>query len=384
MKRNLPFILLMLVLSATIGTLWDVWSHVMNKVETFWTPSHAVIYFSVALMGILVLSTVIYESIKMGSFSPRKMENVKGYALTGTGSLIQLISGVLDEIYHSIMGFDVTMWSPPHIGAVFAAVLITLGIFELLGNEKVMWRKWLGSILALAFTVIVMQLSVIEYNVQTSMINQGFAIDHRWGPYSYFLSILLTPLLIYSFILGLKRFNRPVGTLITSIVFLLNITTYLIWNKSPVDLRFPLLLIISGLLFDGLYYLMKNKDKFYIAPTFGAVVGLVIAQEIQNPLAIDGGKLILAFIGSISLAALFHFVAHKKTLDGGYHELTAVSTLLTVAIITIPNYVFAHDEVVGKLAPDLHPIIVLAEFLIIFFGGYVIAKFLANLDFSKK
>lgn len=136
MKRFLPFVLILLALSALSGAIWDIWSHAMGKVETFWTPSHGMIYTSVALSGLLVLGMVIYESIKMKSFSPKNMENVKGYALSGTGSLFQLLAGVTDETYHSLFGFDITMWSPPHVGVIFGAVLTMLGIYEMFRWEK--------------------------------------------------------------------------------------------------------------------------------------------------------------------------------------------------------------------------------------------------------
>ncbi|WP_336788293.1 hypothetical protein [Paenibacillus sp. MMO-177] len=77
MTRIVPFVLILLALSTIYGATWDIRSHDMGFVETFWTPSHGIIYISVALTGIVVLAVVIQQSIKIGSFSPKHIPNYR-------------------------------------------------------------------------------------------------------------------------------------------------------------------------------------------------------------------------------------------------------------------------------------------------------------------
>ena len=62
-SRNYLFIYLSTLVIATIGSLiqisgtsWDVTSHLMFKPETFFTPSHALLYSGI---GLIVISTII-------------------------------------------------------------------------------------------------------------------------------------------------------------------------------------------------------------------------------------------------------------------------------------------------------------------------------------
>ncbi|AJY77355.1 hypothetical protein [Paenibacillus beijingensis] len=374
MARYLPFVLILLAFSAIFGAIWDIWSHVMGFVETFWTPSHAVIYFSIASTGLLVMFVVIQQSIKIGSFSPKRIPNVRGYALSGTGSLVQLLAGVSDEMYHNLVGFDITMWSPPHVAVVFGSVLALLGVYEMLAGETKRLYRWLGTLLSLALAIITMQLALIEYSI-----TESFSITGRWQPYAGYLSILLSPVLVYCFLLGSKRLQIPAGTLVAGTAFLLQMVIYLWWNTTPAGYRFPLVLVISGLLFDIVYTASKRLVWRDYGAAIGAVLGMVITQEIQNPLVIRWDSVSYAVLASVALCLLFTNFAIRKTSLKGYHAAG-----IALIWMMIPAFAQAHGEdEAANLAPDLHPLVVLGEFLIIFFVGYAIANLLANINLEK-
>lgn len=374
MTRYLPFVLILLAFSTIFGAVWDIWSHVMGFVESFWTPSHAVIYISVALTGLLVLYVVIDQSVKIGSFSPKRIPNAKGYALSGTGSLFQLLAGVSDEIYHDIFGFDVTMWSPPHVAVVFGAVLTMLGVFEMVAGEKKHLYRWLGTVLSLALAIVMMQIVLIEYSV-----TDNFSITDRWQPYGGYLSVLLSPVVVYGFFLGSKRLQKPAGTLIGGAAFLIHLAIYLWWNTTPVGYRFPIVLLISGLLFDIVYAAAKKSSWRDYGAGIAAILGLVIAQELQNPLSVQWDSLVYTVLISFAMSFLFTNFSSRKTGLKGYHSLAII--LIWMAI---PDIAMAHgEEEMAKLSPDLHPLIVLIEFLILFFTGYVVASILANINIGK-
>lgn len=376
MTRIVPFVLILLALSTIYGAVWDIWSHDMGFVETFWTPSHGIIYISVALTGLVVLAVVIQQSIKIGSFSPKNIPNAKGYALSGAGSLFQLLSGVSDDIYHSIFGFDVTMWSPPHVGVIFGAVITMLGVFEMLADESEKWKKWAGTILSLSLAIVMMQIVLIEYSFV-----EGFSLAERWQSFGAYVSILMSPVIIYCFTLGAKRLKKPVGGLISATAFLMNLIINFWWNSTPSDFRFPLMLFFSGLLFDVAYVVYKNSKFRSYAAGIAAVIGLIIAQELQNPLSIKWDALIYSVIASFLLGLMFVSFAEKKLVFKDYHVLS----ILLMLWIFVPDTAMAHGEdASGKVAPELHPSIVLLEFLIIFFLGYFIASMLAKINSRKR
>ena len=101
------FILIVSVLGSFIqitGAAWDITSHLLNQPESFFTPSHTMLYTGI---GLIVISSVI------GSFLLRRKE-IKQYAyislsfkLLIIGSCLSLIAGPFDYLWHQIFGFKV-------------------------------------------------------------------------------------------------------------------------------------------------------------------------------------------------------------------------------------------------------------------------------------
>lgn len=389
MKKYLSFILLSLLLITSIGAVWDIWSHNADQPETFWTPSHGMIYLSVAGAGLTTLGVVIYECMKIGSFSPKRIPNVKGLALAGSGSVFQLLAGVSDDIYHSIFGFDVTMWSPPHVAVLYGSILTLLGIFELKveGSEI---KSFFSSILAISMIFVVYQFSTFEYdmNFHASPVfpeDKNWDIIHRWKPYSAYLSILLIPVFSYCLTLATKKFHFAIGTITTSFAFLIKYLIFIWYNGTILDLYFPLWIPLCGVIFDLVYILLKKTDRSFYYANFAAGMILIFIVEIQNPLSMDIGKIGISFLGVSILSILFTRFALKGISLKGFH-VSYVSVFLF--ILCFPSIAWAHDGQkiipVEKIAPDLHPLWLLLEFSIIFFLGYRLARFLSRIDRKKE
>lgn len=57
-----------------------------------------------------------------------------GFLISGTGSALFLLYGLVDLWWHSIYGFDAVLDSPPHI-ALFTSVTVTMiGVLIVFGN----------------------------------------------------------------------------------------------------------------------------------------------------------------------------------------------------------------------------------------------------------
>lgn len=109
---------------------WDAISHLLKEPETFWSPSHIVVYYGVsmttcaAIMGcILILRKSVHGSLKTG------------IKLVIVGSIIQIISGFGDSLSHDIFGIDgLISWS--HQPLEFGLVLASLGAVLIVKNRE--------------------------------------------------------------------------------------------------------------------------------------------------------------------------------------------------------------------------------------------------------
>ncbi|HJJ20956.1 MAG: hypothetical protein O2834_00155 [Crenarchaeota archaeon] len=109
---------------------WDAISHILKEPESFWSPSHIVVYIGVfittfaAAMGFLLL---LRKSVQ-GSLKT-------GIKLVIAGSIIQMISGFGDSLSHDLFGIDgLISWS--HQPLEFGLVLAALGAVLIIKNRE--------------------------------------------------------------------------------------------------------------------------------------------------------------------------------------------------------------------------------------------------------
>ena len=115
------------------GASWDVTSHILRQPETFFTPSHTVLYTGAGLATIAAIIGVFIslrnkEEIRSRSF-------YIAFKLLIIGAAIQLISGPGDFVWHSVFGVDGLM-SPPHLalatGILINAIAAVVGLARIL------------------------------------------------------------------------------------------------------------------------------------------------------------------------------------------------------------------------------------------------------------
>lgn len=131
------FILIVSALGSFIqiaGASWDITSHLLNQPESFFTPSHTMLYTGI---GLIVVSAGI------GSFLLMKRE-IKQYTsislsfkLLMIGSFMSLIAGPFDYLWHQIFGFD-GLLSPTHLtlatGMLINSVAVFIGLYGVINN----------------------------------------------------------------------------------------------------------------------------------------------------------------------------------------------------------------------------------------------------------
>src|SRR5918994_1894958 len=132
-KHDIITIMTMLIIASCgsfmqiAGTSWDVTSHIMEEPETFFTPSHAVLYVGVGMLTIAAVTSVI---LLIRNNLLRGMPVATALKLLIIGSTISLVAGPSDFLWHETFGVD-GLLSPPHLalitGMLINAVATVLG-----------------------------------------------------------------------------------------------------------------------------------------------------------------------------------------------------------------------------------------------------------------
>lgn len=133
-KHNMTAIIAMLIIATCgsflqiAGTSWDVTSHIMQEPETFFTPSHTVLYAGVGLLTIAA-GTSGFLLIRNNELRGRSFATPMKLLIIG--STISLAAGPSDFLWHETFGVD-GLLSPPHLalitGMLINAVATVVGL----------------------------------------------------------------------------------------------------------------------------------------------------------------------------------------------------------------------------------------------------------------
>lgn len=376
----IPFVLLFFICSQTVSVYFDVWWHYQGKFETFLSLPHALLYSAVFLGGMVVLCTVIVQMVKNRSWAPAKIPHVHALALVGMGSCIELLGGVVDGVYHTFYQPDITAWSAPHMLGLYGGLLHYLGVSELFYSVS---KGKIGrgfSMFALGMSVACFQFGLTEFDV-----NNTWSYENRWTPYGAYHAILLVPVLAYAVVYGTRRFGKPLGTLFTTIAFLVKCIAFTVYEATGSDLYFPIVLMLGGVLYDLLYLAYRNKTtQAPMIGMFGLALGVVVMVTVQQPVEFHLGQTMFSLVGSIVTGMIGVWFANRiyeeRTLQVPYLKQVA-PVALVLALWLIPKLAFAHEgEYDNRLpAPDMHPSLVLLEYFIVLWLGYKWAGWLGRL-----
>ena len=130
-----PAIVFFVALSGTTlamwGASWDITSHLLRTPETFFTPSHGILYLGVGISVIsAIMSSVLYlrrKELRAESFST-------GLKLVVIGSIVQVIAGPGDFYWHELFGID-GLLSPTHI--TLALGILTTLVGAVIGFSRI-------------------------------------------------------------------------------------------------------------------------------------------------------------------------------------------------------------------------------------------------------
>jgi hypothetical protein len=167
LSLNMNLLLVSLLIATAGGILqisgasWDITSHILREPETFFTPSHTMLYTGAGLTTLAAIISIftslkIKEEIRTRSF-------YTAFKLLIIGAAIQLISGPGDFMWHSVFGVDGLM-SPPHLalatGILISAIAAVVGLARTLPyiqskkNQKIARTALIPAFAALWFASI--------------------------------------------------------------------------------------------------------------------------------------------------------------------------------------------------------------------------------------
>lgn len=113
------------------GTSWDVTSHLMLEPETFFTPSHTVLYSGI---GLLVISAGIGGFVLFRKKETGGKSYTVAFKLLIVGSAVSLVAGPSDFLWHEEFGVD-GLLSPPHLalitGMLINSVAVVIGLVRI-------------------------------------------------------------------------------------------------------------------------------------------------------------------------------------------------------------------------------------------------------------
>lgn len=264
------------ILMITIGGSWDVTNHLLNKPETFFSPSHAMMYTGVAIA--LIGSIIFFFGWR--SFSkPTKNLFIFPLKVTLIGIALLVGAGPLDFVWHSNFGLD-GLLSPPHLTLIAGMLLTGLGgLFSLSRyvNQKITTKDSYKYRFLIIIGMIPVWLSATGLFYSFSLpFSETDYFDFNPDPnFSIIFATISFPFLI-SFILLLSSnlANNKFGILsITGILFLvINSITSIVPNSAiHYTIPYYFLNIIPLIVADVIISTFrKNKIAIYAA---GGILG---------------------------------------------------------------------------------------------------------------
>lgn len=116
------------------GASWDITSHLLRTPETFFTPSHGVLYLGV---GISLISAFLGLLTILAKRDIRKSSVVLGSKIIIIGAIMQIIAGPGDFYWHELFGID-GLLSPTHITLAVGIMLVSMG--SIIGMSRIFYE----------------------------------------------------------------------------------------------------------------------------------------------------------------------------------------------------------------------------------------------------
>lgn len=312
-SQNLASLYLFILILATAGSLmqisgtsWDVTSHLMFKPETFFTPSHALLYSGIGLITIAtVLITFLYIKNKHNITNTSAKNS---FQLLLIGSVVSIISGPADYLWHQAFGID-GLLSPTHISLMTGMLITSIGVVIGLAKIKIPSTKKNINLETLRKIVLIPAFAALWFTI-------------IW--YVYFFSLPFS---------NGDSFNFNLNPYLASII---------------ATLFLPL---VGSIIF---FIASKTLNRLGAVSAIG---GLVIITNLVSNIFSTDGILFLSIFWYIPLSfipiIISDFLVNNPTFRKTNHELKSIKKIVAAVLIGAGFYFFNYPMVVWAYALPL-------------------------------
>jgi hypothetical protein len=309
-SQNLVSLYLLILILATAGSLmqisgtsWDVTSHLMFKPETFFTPSHALLYSGIGLITIAtVLITFLYIKNKHSIINTSAKNS---FQLLLIGSVVSIISGPADYLWHQTFGID-GLLSPTHISLMTGMLITSIGVVIGLARIKIPSNKKNINLETLRKIALIPAFAALWFTI-------------IW--YVYFFSLPFS---------NGDSFNFNLNPYLASII---------------ATLFLPLL---GSIIF---FTASKTMNRLGAVSAIGGLV--IITNLFTNIFSTDGilfSSILWYFPLSFIPIIISDFLVNKPTFRKTNHELKSIKKIVAAVVIGAGFYIFNYPMVVWAYA----------------------------------
>ncbi len=288
-KHNMTAIITMLIIATCgsflqiAGTSWDVTSHIMQEPETFFTPSHTVLYAGVGLLTIAA-GTSGFLLIRNNELRGRSFATPMKLLIIG--STMSLAAGPSDFLWHETFGVD-GLLSPPHLalitGMLINAVATVVGLARIgvhatsSSRQRLIKAAMVPAFAALWFTTIwyVYMFSLPFSNGENFQFNLNPTI-------ASLIAIVTLPLLSsIIFLTASKSIGRfGAGTIVSALVVGINIFANIVPSQGmmiPILPWYFIIAILPALIADIILNNSTTKSKLGLRAS-ELVAGILVSS----------------------------------------------------------------------------------------------------------
>ncbi len=305
-----------------IGSYLDSWAHNnVPRLETFFTPWHAVLYSGMLATAAVLFITILINHRRGASWSAAIPT---GYEISVFGVIMMFCAGIGDATWHTLFGIEKNfdgVLSPTHIALMISTGMIVLGPYRVLSSRKGELSKTDQLILMLAFTLFLALITNITQmtTAYTRLWPLTEPASNSDGQLLAAVSFILQGLLLAGAVLVvLRRWRLPRG-LFTCSLTAVAIGMSFMQGQFVIDIPLG---IICGLLLDISYHFLQPSFKrelqfrlfCMILCSVTPAVYLLLVRLVMGPLIWT----IHLTIGSVVVCALFgwllSYIAYPSAL----------------------------------------------------------------------
>jgi hypothetical protein len=312
------------------GTSWDITSHLLQLPETFFTPSHTLLY---AGIGLLAVSSAIALHLFYKNKEMRKLPLAISFKLLAIGSAVSLVAGPSDYLWHEIFGID-GLLSPTHLtlitGMLINSIAVVLGLARINVNLRSMsQKKMVKACLFPAFAA--MWFTMIWYTYAFALpFSDGEHFNFNLHPIAEStIAVVALPLInAMVFVTASKTLGGYGASAVAAIlVGLVAVTNIVPSNQLMPFLPGYLSLVVIAIVAD----LVSNKSS----SSSSAAAALQLKSRILGT-----GKSTLiagAMVGSIFYVLGYPMLPTTFAVFMGYHDFDPVNDILPIFVGTLPD-----------------------------------------------